>query len=77
MVKIYISNFCSHNFSKEELSKIFEKFYRGDTARNSETGGSGVGLTIAKQIIELHQGSICAKYNNNKITFIITLPILR
>lgn len=43
---------------KEDLKYIFERFYRVDTSRNSETGGIGVGLTIAKHVIELHGGFI-------------------
>ena len=44
--------------SKESLPYIFDRFYRGDVARNTSTGGSGLGLSIAKQIIEEHGGSI-------------------
>lgn len=43
-----------------KVDKIFERFYRVDESRNSETGGSGLGLSIAKQIIEKHSGIIAA-----------------
>ncbi|MCR4694965.1 MAG: sensor histidine kinase [Pseudobutyrivibrio sp.] len=44
--------------ANEEISHIFERFYRSDEARNSSTGGSGLGLSIAKWIIDAHKGSV-------------------
>lgn len=46
--------------SSRDLGKIFERFYRTDTSRNSSTGGSGIGLSIVKKIIEDHGGYIWA-----------------
>lgn len=60
----------------EKLSAIFEKFYRMDEARTSNTGGAGLGLAIAKEIVTLHGGTITASSNNNTVTFTITLPKL-
>lgn len=59
---------------KESLSAIFEKFYRLDEARFSNTGGAGLGLAIAKEIVALHGGTITADSKNNEIIFEITLP---
>ena len=56
-----------------KLDKIFEKFYRGDDSRASSTGGAGLGLAITKQIIELHQGKIYVKNDNEYIEFFIEL----
>ena len=46
---------------KEELPYIFERFYRADKSRNRTTGGSGIGLTIVKSIIQAHGGSVSVK----------------
>lgn len=45
----------------EALSLLFDRFYRGDSSRNTETGGSGLGLAIAKRIVEEHGGKIWAE----------------
>ncbi|NLY21626.1 MAG: HAMP domain-containing histidine kinase [Tissierellia bacterium] len=56
-----------------KLNSIFEKFYRLDESR-STTGGSGLGLSIAKEIIELHDGKITANSNDGITTFTVLLP---
>jgi len=56
-----------------KLEKIFEKFYRVDDSRASNTGGAGLGLAITKQIIELHNGNITAKNDDEFIEFYIEL----
>lgn len=48
------------NLKKGDLSILFERFYRLDSSRNSHTGGSGIGLSIAKAITEAHKGKIKA-----------------
>ena len=47
---------CGLGMCDQEVSHIFERFYRSDEARNSKTGGSGLGLSIAKWIVDKHQG---------------------
>ncbi|MFR5876057.1 MAG: sensor histidine kinase [Eubacterium sp.] len=59
---------------KEKLSRIFEQFYRIDSARNTATGGSGLGLAIAKKLVEAGGGQITAQSDNETIVFTLTLP---
>lgn len=59
----------------EKLNAIFEKFFRMDEARNTNTGGAGLGLAIAKEIVLLHGGTIEASSENEMTTFSVTLPI--
>ncbi len=61
---------------KDKLMSIFEKFYRLDDARSSETGGAGLGLAIAKEIITLHGGSIYADSDGKQTTFTVELPVM-
>lgn len=62
----------------EELPFVFERFYRVDRSRNRQTGGSGLGLSIAKRLVNQHQGTIEIRSELHKGTeVIVTLPILR
>ena len=73
-VTITISN-KGKKIPEEKLDKVFEKFYRVDSSRTSKTGGSGLGLAIAKEIVELHDGSIKATSDDDFTNFIVNLPI--
>ena len=57
--------------AKQDLPKIFDRFYRTDASRNSSRGGSGIGLSIVKKIIEDHGGRVWARSEPGKGTKII------
>lgn len=59
---------------QKKLEMIFERFYRIDDARSSKTGGAGLGLAIAKQIVELHGGMITAASDTRNTRFIVSFP---
>ena len=54
------------NLTKENAEHLFDRFYRADESRNSETGGHGIGLSMAKAIVEAHKGKISAEVTENE-----------
>lgn len=61
----------------EDLPNLFDRFWRGDKSRSRHSGGSGLGLSIVQQIVELHNGSITAVSPDGMgATFTITLPLV-
>jgi two-component system sensor histidine kinase VanS len=59
---------------REKLETIFEKFFRLDTSRSTNTGGAGLGLAIAKEIVNAHGGNIFVQSNTEKTVFTVVLP---
>jgi two-component system sensor histidine kinase VanS len=59
---------------KGKLDTIFEKFYRLDSARSTNTGGAGLGLAIAQEIITAHDGTISVESSTDNTTFTVKLP---
>lgn len=57
---IHAFNTTESEVNKHQLDQVFERFYRTDSSRNSETGGSGIGLSVAKAIVASHGGKIQA-----------------
>ncbi|CEA01748.1 Heme sensor protein HssS [Jeotgalicoccus saudimassiliensis] len=57
------------------IDKIFDRFYRVDTARTSSVSGTGLGLSIVKKILELHNGSINVRSSENGTVFTVRLPV--
>ncbi len=74
MVEIEVEN-RGKTISAEKLEHLFEQFFRADTARSSATGGAGLGLAISKEIVSLHNGSIMAFSEDERILFTIKLPL--
>ena len=72
-VRITFSNDCEY-IPPESLAKLFDRFYREESSRNKGLGGIGLGLSVVKSIINLHNGRISADYSpEGKITFTILL----
>jgi len=69
---ISFRNKCK-GINEEDLDMLFNRFYRGDKARNSSVEGSGIGLSIVKRIIELHNSNIWGELHDDEIWFIIRL----
>ncbi|MDP2650334.1 MAG: ATP-binding protein, partial [bacterium] len=61
---------------KEEQERIFDKFFRGDNAVRVRTDGSGIGLYVAKNIVEAHGGTVAMKSELGRgSTFSFTIPV--
>lgn len=66
------------NTTEKELpsdtKRLFDRFYRSDSSRSSKTGGQGIGLSIAKKIVDSHKGTISVKAGDGVVTFRVSLP---
>jgi len=72
MVSIVFTN--AGSIPKEKLASVFDKFYRLDSARSSDTGGAGLGLAIAKEIVVSHNGRIYADSDGKQTSITVELP---
>ncbi len=71
---ISVTNDTEDNMDDEAISHVFDRFYRTDSSRNSESGGFGIGLSVAKAVAEAHHGQISAQASGDKkITFTAVL----
>ena len=76
MLFISVFNTVMTPVSNESLSRLFDRFYRTDDSRNSETGGHGIGLSIAQAITSAHQGKITAEtVNGSDFKITVTMPL--
>jgi two-component system OmpR family sensor kinase/two-component system sensor histidine kinase BaeS len=75
VVKVSVSDTGS-GVPAKDLPYIFERFWRGDRSRSRAGGGSGLGLAIAKQLVEMHRGTVSVESTPGKgSTFGFTLPV--
>ena len=73
MVSFIFSNTCEE-LPEEDVGLIFERFYRADKSRSRESGGAGIGLAIAKALVEAHGGEVGASYDEGVIHIWFSLP---
>lgn len=73
--RIYLScsNLCS-DLTQEQMTHLFDRFYRAEESHSHQKEGFGLGLSIAQAIAEQHKGEISASLHENKITFTVKLP---
>lgn len=74
-IQLTVINTTTQTIASEQLKLIFDRFYRVDASRNSKTGGHGVGLSIAKAIVEAHHGKLQASApKENTLQITVKLP---
>ena len=74
-IGLSVTNSTKTPVTKENTKHMFDRFYRTDASRNSDTGGYGIGLSIAKSIVEAHKGKITANpQDENKLTMTAVMP---
>jgi len=56
-----------------DANRLFDRFYRPDSSRNAEEGGSGIGLAIAKAVVSSHNGKISAEFQTGEMMYIRVL----
>ena len=72
-VQLTVTNLCTDP-PQGDTRLLFDRFYRGDSSRTRETGGSGIGLSIAKTITEAHKGKISCTVEGELVKFAVRLP---
>lgn len=75
MILLTVSNTSAQPMEQDKLSHLFDRFYRTDQSRNSQTGGYGLGLSIARSVVLAHKGKIRAEsLDGETLTVLIHLP---
>ena len=70
-----VRGYKSDMIPKEDLEKLFQKFYRVEQSRSQNTGGTGLGLAIVHQIAVLHGGDVQVKSDLDGTVFSVWLPL--
>ncbi len=70
---MFIVENCGKTIPEEKIAYIFDRFFRIDSSRSTETGGAGLGLAIVKEITNLHNWTVTCESENEKIRFIINI----
>ncbi len=73
MTKLSFEN-TGELINKEEIDKIWDKFYKIDKSRNRKDSGTGLGLSIVKNIVDLHQGKCGVENTKRGVRFYFELP---
>ncbi|GAA0330616.1 HAMP domain-containing sensor histidine kinase [Bacillus carboniphilus] len=73
MIYISIQN-ESNSIESFHLPRLFDRFYRVDSSRSRKTGGVGLGLSVVKEIIDAHQGTLSVSYENGLFQILICIP---
>jgi signal transduction histidine kinase len=76
MAEVRVINY-GEPIPRKDLPYIFDRFHRVDKSRSADTGGTGLGLAIARNIVELHQGTITAASDEAQTCFTVKLPLYR
>ena len=74
--KLSVANTTAQPVDREQLSRMFDRFYRADVSRSNETGGSGLGRASARGIVSAHKGKIQAvSPEENRLMVVVSLPV--
>ena len=75
-IALTVSNTAAQLLDRDKLPHLFDRFYRTDQSRNSQTGGYGLGLSLARSIVLAHRGKIRAESaDGNSLVITVNLPV--
>ena len=74
MIRLSVSNTIDRPMEREMLDRLFDRFYRGDQSRSSQTGGYGLGLSIARSLTELQGGTFRLDIDGDLFKAVVSFP---